>query len=542
MDRTQFIADVEVHLNLDTQEGVREWVGIMTLWGNIEHGFACTIEDFVDIDSFDRRDMIPLSSFLIPIYANRQMDHEMELVWSHNKPEALTDPSVRSARDLAARMGLSIVSLPVYAHPNTPTILFFVDDTILVSDSDYKKPQKVQVAANTIVINTNHRYSDFAEYYIFHECVHYEEHYMFFKLQELHTNDILRMKTRVQVVEAGEKITSPLYWMEVQANRGAYGLMLPITDTDARICRELKCVTRFRHPGDKYEETGVAIARMLGLPFFRVRARMIQLGHLYAKGALNKVNGDYIEPFCFDLDAWRKEEHTFVIDRKTLQAIYKKSPDFQQFIDSGRYIYVDGHVVRNTPEFVQEYNGILRLTPQANMYVNRCCLRFVRHYEQRNLEKYVYGRMYYDADYVTQTNFYIEDELTRFDHDEVKAKLEYKRNFPRDFSTAFHKLRNRNGMSMEDVADILGTSARNLERWIVNPGEKISADTVTLLTLLWKLPDWLSDLMYDRAFIRLSECDDRSNLIQEIRRVYWMDGIAKADEFLVSHGQGPLVV
>ena len=127
-----------------------------------------------------------------------------------------------------------------------------------------------------------------------------------------------------------------------------------------------------------------------------------------------------------------------------------------------------------------------------------------------------------------------------YNHDEVKAKLAYKKNFPSDFSTAFHKLRNRNGMSMDDVAEALGTSARTLERWIANPGEKISADTVTKLTLLWKLPDWLSDLMYDRAFVRLSETDDRCNLIQEIRRVYWMDGIPKADQFLVSHGQSPL--
>ncbi|MBR4538467.1 MAG: hypothetical protein IKO52_06435 [Clostridia bacterium] len=543
VDRTHFIADVEVHLKLDTRDGVREWVGVMTLWGDIENGCACTIEDLVDKQEFEKRELVALSCFLIPIYSNKQMDKEMERLWRRYHPEALTDPSVRSAYELAKRMGLSIIRLPVYNHNATPSILFFVEDTILVKEAKSnrkEKPQEVHVPANTIVVNTNHRFSDYSVYFIYHECVHYEEHYMFFKLQEMHTNDIMRMKTKVQIVEADEKITSPLYWMEVQANRGAYGLMLPAAHTEAMIRDELDKIKRFRHPGDKYEIAGTEIARKLNLPNFRVRARMIQLGHIFAKGALNKVGGSYINPFCFDLDAWRSEEHTYVIDERTVKAIYEKSKDFRSFIDSGKYIYADGHVVRNTPDCVENVSGVVRLTPKANLHVNRCCLRFVRRYEQMNLEKYVYGRMYYDADYVTQTNFYIDEELVNFNHDEVKAKLQYKKNFPRDFSVAFHKLRNRNGMSMDDVAEVLGTSARNLERWIANPGEKISADTVTKLTLLWKLPDWLSDLMYDRAFIRLSETDDRCNLIQEIRRVYWMDGIPKADQFLVSHGQSPL--
>ena len=105
MDRTHFIADVEVHLKLDTAEGVRVWVGIMTLWVDIEDDFASTIEDFVDKNNLDERDdMTALSNFLIPVYSSRQMDREMEVLWSHYLPEALTDPSVRKARDLAKRM------------------------------------------------------------------------------------------------------------------------------------------------------------------------------------------------------------------------------------------------------------------------------------------------------------------------------------------------------------------------------------------------------------------------------------------------------
>ena len=69
---------------------------------------------------------------------------------------------------------------------------------------------------------------EYSDFNIFHECVHYCEHYLFFCLQEMHHNDLLRMKTReIEIPDAGEKVSNPVYWMEKQANRCAYGLMLP---------------------------------------------------------------------------------------------------------------------------------------------------------------------------------------------------------------------------------------------------------------------------------------------------------------------------
>ena len=159
IDRTNYIADVEVHLKLDTAVGVCEWIGIMSLWGDIEKNGVCTIEDFVDKNDFDERDLTPLSSFLIPIYTNRQMDKEMECLWAAYLPEALTDPFKRNPYKLAERMGLRILRLHVYDHQRAPTILFFVDDTILVKDANSNSeepPTLIEVPARTIVINLNH--------------------------------------------------------------------------------------------------------------------------------------------------------------------------------------------------------------------------------------------------------------------------------------------------------------------------------------------------------------------------------------------------
>ena len=54
---------------------------------------------------------------------------------------------------------------------------------------------------------------------------------MFFRLQEMTSNDVRNVKTVEVVVDEGKELTDPIYFMEKQANRGAYGLMMPATPT-----------------------------------------------------------------------------------------------------------------------------------------------------------------------------------------------------------------------------------------------------------------------------------------------------------------------
>lgn len=122
---------------------------------------------------------------------------------------------------------------------------------------------------------------------------------------------------------------------------------------------------------------------------------MVQLGHLDAKGALNYVDKSKIEPFAFDHEAWSDSDHTFIIDPLKVNALKKKNDEFRSLMEGGRYVYADGHVVRNLPEFVRrdEEKEELLLTDWAKKHVDRCCLRFVQKYVQKNVGRYVYGRM-----------------------------------------------------------------------------------------------------------------------------------------------------
>ncbi|MBR1432334.1 hypothetical protein [Ruminococcus sp.] len=554
IDRENFYSDVEVKLLLQSSEGNKEWNGVIECWCSFEEQFNCTIECLYDrSDDKHRNGLERLSPFLVPYCTNKRMDEIAEEIWvKYGMPEALVFPNERSAYELARRMGLDIQYLPVYDHNGIDSMIVF-EDTMMKIGTDKTEiradgtkeritetPETVSIPAKTIIVNTNVVKRGYSSFNIFHECIHYELHYAFFRLQSMPCNDVRLVKTIEIIADETKKYTDPIYFMEKQVNRGAYGLMMPATDTAAMIVKERDKAENCRHDGERYETAGKAMAKTLGLAHFRIRARMIQLGFIEAKGALNYADKFLIQPFAFDIESWKSEEHTFVIDRKTVTALCRTNEELAALMKERKYIYVDGHIVRNLPKYVIPWNNGTVLSDWANSHVDDCCLRFVRQYEQTRLGTYVFGRMYYDAEYVKRTLFYLEDMINRQHLDEIDAKIEYKHNFPRTFIEAFDMLMRKNGETRESMAEKLNTSVRSLREWLTEPEKKITADLIVVVSLLWQLPDWISSLLMERACIHLNEYDRRHQAFSHILHVLWDRGIEEANSYLESMRLEPL--
>ena len=261
---------------------------------------------------------------------------------------------------------------------------------------------------------------------------------------------------------------------------------------------------------------------------------MIQLGHLHAKGALNYVDRRRIQPYSFEDESLCEEKYTFDISHITAGHLYEKNADFRKLMDSGKFIYAEGHIVRNEPRFVEMTPFGHRLTPLAVRLLDHCYLRFTRIYEQKNVGRYVFGRMNYDPDYVKQTMFYLDDLINEKELDEIDAEQAYKRNFPLSFADAFDMLMKKNGDTRETIAEKLNVNSKSLQRWLKEPDRKINADFIVLLALTWRLPDWISGLLLDRAYIQLSESNRRHLALQYILKVLWSEGVEKANAYLTA--------
>ena len=95
---------------------------------------------------------------------------------------------------------------------------------------------------------------------------------------------------------------------------------------------------------------------------------------------------------------------------------------------------------------------------------------------------------------------------------------------------------------MEDAEELFRVSQSTLNRWLDNPEEKISIDFIMFISLTWKLPDFITDLLFELAHKSLSMRDPRHVLFRHILRVEWEDGVEKANEHLKSRGMKPITI
>ena len=344
------------------------------------------------------RDLWLLSSYLVPILRKDEVEQGAEELLLRYCPNALTDRKEHNAYVLAENMGLHVERYPLYRQSATLSVLFFCDGYVVAEEQDEEgrgldTPYTVKVSAGTIIINTNAVHKDCCQLEIYHECIHYDWHYMFFKLQDMHNSNIRNLKTKRIVLIRDKSVTNPTQWMEWQARRGSFGLMMPLCMMEPLVdTMRIERVNNGQHPGKKFDSIARTIARDYKLPKFRVKARLLQMGYIAAKGALNYVDGRYIEPFAFSAENG-SGNNSFVIDRKSAFAIYQENGAFRKQIQSGRYVYADGHICMNDSKYVCETNNGLMLTSWANAHVDTCCLRFTSNYEPCGISDYCFGVM-----------------------------------------------------------------------------------------------------------------------------------------------------
>ena len=127
IDRESFYANVRVHLTLQSDDGVQTWDGYLCCCCTFtDHDFNCIVDELTGTPWQDEEEFDRLNPYLVPYYTNRRVEEIAEQLWvRYGMPEALTDPKKRDAEELARRMGLTIISRPIYEHQGVNSILFF---------------------------------------------------------------------------------------------------------------------------------------------------------------------------------------------------------------------------------------------------------------------------------------------------------------------------------------------------------------------------------------------------------------------------------
>lgn len=199
-------------------------------------------------------------------------------------------------------------NVPEFKNRRTEAILFFQEGIARAERQvgDETVMEEMVVPAKTILLNSNaksYQRADSDGREIFHECIHYEWHTMFFTLQALHSAD-LRLLEYEEADRASRPAAKDVRWVERQASYGSTAAALPRPVLMPMVHQYwAEVVNQNINPGDKIAHVIYQIAQEKQVSKGLIRTRLIWLGSPAAKGAFNYVNGRYIANFAFDRES-----------------------------------------------------------------------------------------------------------------------------------------------------------------------------------------------------------------------------------------------
>ena len=508
-----------------------------TLWMDMDDSPNVEFGDFSLRRHLKNDSGVKLDEYLVPVYKWDDIEEESENIIFHTISEGLSDAKWLQPGLLAERLGLNIVYLPLYKRPRTASILFFGPGEVLTAaDSEEKlEPIPVKVNGNTIVLNT--RKPGQERDAIFHECFHYVEHRLFFQLQQLHNTDISYL-AKWKPVELKKDERSPIEWIEWQAHIGSQCLQMPKRLLRKRISDELSDMQKLdRHMGFKLQAAGRKLAKEFNVYNYQLRNRMIHVGFPAAKGALNFVEDDYITPFAFELGECHGSQ-TFVISPKEVADEYVRNEAFRKLIDTGRYIYADGHVCLNEPQYVIRQGDRLRLTEWANSHVDQCCLRFVRNYIRDKHTHYVFGQLNSDEEYNGRS---LALSLQSSAENALKQAQEMSQvllNLPGSFSGTLVAHMKRVGITRERLAEEAMMSGTMIKRMRTSERD-LTLDQVIAVCIGLHIPPEYSFDLIEKAGFRLRNTPEHL-IYKSILQTMYMEKLMNIQKLLAKCGCGEL--
>ena len=541
------IADIDVGIDLLLQDGVIDDTVkadfLVALHIDMDEGAILDCEVFGESDTKPDRDLWLLSDYLVPILRKDEIEAGAEALLEKYYPEALYDLKAHDAFEMAGRMNLQVMRLPLYRRSRTKSMLFFCEGEIAVctspGDPSGEASEMVRIPGNTIVINSSVIPKDSCHLSVYHECIHFDWHYLFYRLQDMHNNDVKGLKTRRVVKTEKRRGENPLLWMEWQARRGSYALMMPASAMQPEIKTALEETAHLNwHLGRRLDCAARRISHENDQRKYLVRARLIQLGHVMAKGALNYVGDRYIEPFAFSVEKGAGD-YTFVIDKKTAFAEYRDNPDFRAFLDSGAFIYADGHLCLNDPKYVVFASSGVRLTKWANAHVDECCLRFISVYEQCGVAEYRFGTLNSDEEYNRHYLMLGENDRDRAKPVSFTEMSDIVGSLPHTFHGTLTTLMKIRRVTVEQLAEAAAMSEKTIKRLRSAERRDYTMDQIVALCIGLHLPPWLSCELTARAGLVLRDIPEHRGY-RYILDCLFMDRMEDVQRFLKENKLEPL--
>lgn len=354
---------------------------------------------YIDTDEYSKKKFdseSTLTRFLVPYVYSKDLDKHAEDFLKRYYPKALVEPLKLPVDEVVKNMGLTMCYAPLPDSIFGRTYFADVIDEVYDEDNNLVK-QKIK--RGTIMINRDvsfMRNVGSLNNTIIHECVHWDKHYKFFRLQHILNPDFAAVScTVLDKYIKQNSLSKDLDWMEWQANSIAPKILMPAEPTKEKfksIVTELRKENPNLSKRETLEEAVRQLADFFGVSNIAAKIRILELGYRHVYGTFNYIDDQRYPPYAYKDKTLRKGQ-TFVLDFFSGLFAFVTNPQLNEAITSGKIVYASGFFCINDPNYVKVgQDGSFILTDYALDHVDECCLIFnVEHKIDKNYDSNYYS-------------------------------------------------------------------------------------------------------------------------------------------------------
>ena len=311
--------------------------------------------------------------YLIPIM--RQADYETAArsILKQYYPEALSSAISVSGDELVRRMGLTILEGRMRPDVQAMGFMYFTPTEADIWDEGIRMFRPVRIKPGTIVVNTAlcKTYAD-RNSTLIHECMHIYLHRNFYMLQLAANPQWGYSAHRKRRRFAGSRL-SPVDWSELQAQKLPAYILMP-TETAKPEAEAFFVEFDGRRDVGTVRRAILYLSQLYKVSFSMAKYRMIELGFQEAEGIRGYMGNQPI-PDHGCSGAW-PEGCTFNISPKDAAELAAQDDAFAEALESGRYLYVEGHFCLKDSKYLSLTRGGYALTGYARSHMEECCIAF----------------------------------------------------------------------------------------------------------------------------------------------------------------------
>ena len=423
-------------------------------------------------------------------------------------------PGVFPDKGVQGEYFFSFGSTEIYNEKRSAGVMTDINPGTIIIDKDLFVADKSQDAITFGIRNST----------IAHEGVHRYLARFFFMLQRTHGHQYCSYmcKRRTEAQDAHANWT-PVDIMEMHANKLPGYLMIQqkFGKPHAEMLlesyggeRSIANMNRLVDDMAEYYHTTKTMAR----------TRLLDFGFTEVKGIKQSANGARVPAYLSTL----AKDESYTIDETEAIREYIENPRFRELLQTGRFVYVEGHYCLNDPAYVvKDQYGYYHLTHKARTNMVDCCLVFKIKYESavsvifngvmrkgggRGKKQLTYTR--YDGKPVTTP------EGLALRAQIAKELAESKKVCP-DFNQMTKDLMKTYGFTITKLADEIGLSEETIKNMRTKPDRLFPIQEIIAICIAMHIPYMVSKEYIKVAPSKILNTEDM--WLYEYALIHWSE-------------------